>query len=127
MVCYKTPFSDKVKLKNKITLIEDENIFSDDKEVAEKLNSFFINAVSKLKIQGFNTSEFIYNEVSSVITNITKKYENHPSILKIRENINISPNKKFSFDTMDVNGVEHKRNNLHEKATSLDDIPAKIL
>ena len=45
-------FSDKVKLRNKITLIEDENIFSEDKEVAEKLNSFFSNAVSNLKYQG---------------------------------------------------------------------------
>ena len=35
-------FSDKVKLKNNITLIEGENIFSDDNDVAEKLNKFFI-------------------------------------------------------------------------------------
>ena len=28
---------------------------------------------------------------------------------------------------MDINGVEHKINNLHEKSTSRDDIPAKIL
>ena len=28
---------------------------------------------------------------------------------------------------MDINGVEHKINNLREKATSRDDIPAKIL
>ena len=35
-------FSDKVKIKNKIILIEGENIFSEDKEVAENLNSFLL-------------------------------------------------------------------------------------
>ena len=120
-------FSDKVKLRNKINLIENEYIISDDKEVAEKLNYFFINAVSNLNIQGFDTSEFIHNKDSSNIFNIKDKFKNHPSILKIRENINISPNNKFSFDTLDINGLEHKINNLHEKATSLEDIPAKIL
>jgi len=115
-------FSDKVKLRNKITLIDNENIISDDKIVAEKLNNFFINAVSNLNIHGFDTCEFIYNKASSKISNIKDKFKNHPSILKIKENINISSNNKFSFDTMDINGVEHKINNLHEKATSLDDI-----
>ena len=120
-------FSDKVKLRNKITLIDNENITSDDKEVAEKLNSFFIDAVSNLNIQGFDTSEFIDNKLCSQIINIKDKFKNHPSILKIRENINISPNNKFSFDTMNIFDVEHKINNLHEKTTSIGDIPAKVL
>ena len=119
-------FSDKVKLRNKITLIENENITSDDKEVAEKLNSFFIKAVSNLNIQGFDTSEFVNNKDNCHVINIKGKFKNHPSILKIRQNINISPN-KFSFVTMDINDVEDKINNLHEKTTSIDDIPAKIL
>ena len=68
-------FSDKVKLRNKITLIEDENIFSEDKEVAEKLNIFFINAVTNLNIQGFDTTDFIYNSDCSLIINIKDKYK----------------------------------------------------
>ena len=120
-------FSDKVKLRNKITLIEDEKIFSEDGEVAEKLNSFFVNAVTNLNIQGFDTTEFIYDKDCSLINNIKDKFQNHPSILKIRENINISSNNTFSFATMDNTDFEHKINNLNEKAASPYDIPAKLL
>ena len=45
-------FSDKQKVRQKINLIEDENIISSDKEIAEKLNNFFVNAVSNLNIVG---------------------------------------------------------------------------
>ena len=119
-------FSDKVKLKNTITLIEGEHIFSDDNDVAEKLNKFFINAVTNLNIKGFETTEFIYNKESSTINNIKDKFKNHPSILKIKENINILPNDKFSFDTDNVD-FEHKIINLKEKSFSPYDIPVKIL
>ena len=44
-------FSDKQKVRQKIILIEDEDIISDDREVAEKMNEFFINPVSKLGIE----------------------------------------------------------------------------
>ena len=114
-------------MRNKITLIEGENIFSEDKEVSEKLNSFFINAVSNLNIPGFDTNEFIYNNDYSLIINIKDKFKNHPSILKIRENINISPDNKFSFDTSDNIDLEHKIYNLNDKAASPYDIPVKIL
>ena len=120
-------FSDKIKVRNKIILIEGDNIFSEDKEIAEKLNSFFINAVNNLHIEGFDTNAFINNEDSSFIINLKNKFKNHPSILKIKENIKIAPNTTFSFNTMDLNDVKHKINNLNEKTTPLDDIPAKIL
>ena len=35
-------FSDKVKIRNKVILIEGENIFSEDKEVADNLNNFLL-------------------------------------------------------------------------------------
>ena len=114
-------------MSTKITLIEDEIIFSEDKEVAEKLNSFFVNAVFYLNIQGFDTTKFIYNNDCSLIINVKDKFKNHPSILKIKENINISPNNKFAFDISDNIDLEHKINNLNEKASSPYDIPVKIL
>ena len=120
-------FSDKTKVRNKIILIEGENILSEDKEVAEKLNSFFINAVNNLGIEGYDTSEFINNEDNSFIINLKDKFKSHPSILKIKENINVAPNMQFSFNSMDINDVKNKIRNLNEKTTSPDDIPAKIL
>ena len=121
-------FSQKVKIRNKIILIEGENIFSEDKEVADNLNSFFINTVKNLGIQGYdNTNDFIVNEANSPIVNIIDKFKNHPSILKIKDKIKITPNDTFSFVIMDVNDVTNKIKTLKEKTSSPDDIPVKIL
>ena len=45
------PFlSDKNKATEKITLVSDEKIFSDDLEIAEKFNEFFKNTVNNLNL-----------------------------------------------------------------------------
>ena len=50
----KTLFSDKQKsLERDIILIEDEILISNRKEVAEKLNDFFTEAVGKLEIEPY--------------------------------------------------------------------------
>ena len=113
-------FSDKIKIRKKIILIEGENIFSEDKEVAENLNSFFINAINTLGIQGYDgENDFVVNEASSHIVNFKNKFKNHPSILKIKEKIKITPNDTFSFEIMDINDVKNKINTLKEKAPLL--------
>ena len=119
-------FSDKIKIRNKIILIEGEHILSEDKLVAENLNNFFINTVKNLDIQGYDNILEV-NEESSLIVNLKDKFKNHPSILKIREKIKISQNDTFFFDIMDENDVKNKINGLKEKSSSPDDIPAKIL
>ena len=43
-------FSDKVKLKEKITLVQGEMISTEDEKNAELLNAFFTTAVSNLNI-----------------------------------------------------------------------------
>ena len=45
------PFlSDKNKATEKIRLVSDDKIFSDDLEIAKKFNEFFKNAVNKLNL-----------------------------------------------------------------------------
>ena len=45
------PFlSNKNKATEKITLVSDDKIFSDDLEIAEKFNEFFKNAVNNLNL-----------------------------------------------------------------------------
>ena len=45
------PFlSEKTKLREKITLIENENLVSDDAEVANCLNNFFCNIVKNVEV-----------------------------------------------------------------------------
>ena len=49
----KLHLSDKLKLIKEITLVEDDKIFTQDKKVAEELNSFFSN-FKNLKITEYN-------------------------------------------------------------------------
>ena len=82
-------FTDKQKsLPNEIILIEADEVISDKKQVADKLNSFFVNAVDHLKIKPFvneNTPDTLTNDIEY----IRQKYKNHPSVKKIKENVKL--------------------------------------
>ena len=118
-------FSDKQNiLERNIVIMEDKNIFSDNAEVAEKLNNFFIDAVQSLKIEPFASE----NEISACgdIEEIIKQYERHPSILKIKENVKLESN--FIFMDIDPQEVNKRITDLEIKKASIEnDIPAKIL
>ena len=118
-------FSEKNSAKNKITLIEDETIISDDITVAKTMNNYFTNAVKDLQIKGFET-ENISDENIDNINRTILQFGKHPSIIKIKENVKIG--EKFSFSKTTLQNIEEKITNLNiNKATTLDNIPAKIL
>ena len=123
-------FSDKGKtLPKDIILIKDDQIVSDREEIANTLNNFFVEAVANLEIESYRpaVTNNVENETNvDHIDNIIKKYELHPSILKIKENI-ISDH-TFSF--MDVTTIDFQNeiSQLDPKKAGLDDdIPVKIL
>ena len=128
-------FTDKQKsLPNKITLIEDEGIICESKLVAEKLNCCFVEAVDKLGIKPYKHTENIDNiheseneyQPKDKIEKIVFKYRNHPSILKIKENV--KNQNKFSFSHKNADDFESAIMRLNpKKANSHDDIPTKIL
>ena len=99
-------FSDKHFSNSKITLIEDGDIISDDQELAEIFNSYFTNVVDKLNIEGFKTHDYNFIPELDYISNIIEKFKNHPSIRKIKENVNIE--KHFSFNTVNEAVIEAK-------------------
>ena len=119
-------FSDKcISVKTNITIIEKETVISDNKEVAEKLNKFFIDSVENLKIESFASQS--ENEIScDSIEDIIKMYELHPSILKIKENVKIQS--RFEFSDITSHDFEVKIKELNSKKASIEnDIPVKIL
>ena len=60
------------------------------------------------------------------IDEIIKKYETHPSILKIKENVKVG--NKFSFKEITANSFKEKIYKLDPKKASMEnDIPTKIL
>ena len=77
-------FSDKQNLlQSNIIIVEKEIIISDKKQVAVKLNNFFIEAAETLEIVPYDSDN--HNAVYlGNISEIVKTYESHPSILKIK-------------------------------------------
>ena len=125
-------FTEKALSTDNITLIENNEIVSDDKAVAEIFNNFFSNAVKNLNIDYYEhfsfDKYFLYkdSENMDVILNAIEKYENHPSILKIKESI--PEGECFSFKKTDLKSVIKEIGNLNEtKSSPIESIPAKIL
>ena len=78
----------------KITLNEDSKSTKDDEKVADIFNSFFVNTASRLKIS-YNKSLPQNRDISKIVEHAIKNFENHSSIIAIKNNRN--PNDQFSF------------------------------
>ena len=119
-------FSDKQKVQKKFILIEDNEIISSDTDVAEKMNDFFINAVTNLNIEDHFLENNCVNDTKTAVEAAIEKFKNHPSILKIKEFYQIQ--EIFSFNKTSTNEIEFEITRLNtRKTTGYDDIPAKIL
>ena len=119
-------FSDKQNLlQSNIIIVEKEIIISDKKQVAEKLNNFFIEAVESLEIEHYASDNHDGFQLEN-IGEIVKMYESHPSILKIKENVNVE--NKFLFKDMTSQDFEKEISKLNPNKASIEnDIPAKTL
>ena len=79
-------FNDKHNKSSKITLVENNIVTADEKRVAELMNTYFINL--NLKAPIINTTD---------IQSLTKNYDNHISVRKIKKVY--EKNKIASFST----------------------------
>ena len=83
-------FSEKGPRSQRITIVDGENIFTEDKDVSELFNICFRDAVHKLDIQ---ENVHLMNQTSSTndpIESAIEKYNSRPSILKIKEKVSAS-------------------------------------
>ena len=119
-------FSDKHKSSSRnITILENDIIISNNLEVAETLNNFFVDSVENLEIEPFLQYA---TDVSNLIelNEVIKKYKDHPSILKIKENIEIDG--EFSFEDTDARKIGMKISQLDPRKAGVEnDIPSKLL
>ena len=110
-----------------ITLIEGDQIISKDVEIAEKLSKYFENAVKSLDIFECRDTLTPVDGLKDPIDIAIKKYENHPSILVINEKVPLNP-QRFSFIGTNLDEMEKEIKTLNpNKATTYNNIPAKIL
>ena len=79
-------FTENCFVSNKIVLIENEDVLTNDQEV-ETINTFFINAVRALGLQD-NMLIIIDNDedFDNIILKVVN--ENHPSVLAIKNHVN---------------------------------------
>ena len=109
----KPSFTDKTLKDERITLVENNKVVSDESELVEIFSKDFGNIVQNLSIDGLtNTSD---NDAVTIRQAI-EKYQNHPSIKVIRENIDTTNN--FSFELINSEWISKIMNNLDtSKAT----------
>ena len=114
---------------NDITLIEGKNVITDEYEISQTFNKHYINIAEKScrnKPNKLGTTLGSLND-SDVIDRIIKSYQNHPSVLKIKNNFGSDFS---SFDFQQVKPPEVKRL-LKEidikKAVGVDTIPPKLI
>ena len=76
------PFlSDKIISKEKITLIEENEVVSNVEDTAQVLNTFLSNLVGSLNIPEYVTNDPISDNISDPTIELIVKYRKDPSIL----------------------------------------------
>ena len=105
-------------------IFDKQNIYQKDfifKEVAEKMDNFFIEVIENLDIE--RSAEESTNEMilQDSIENIVKLYSKHPSK-------KVTIEETFSFNNITSNELENEKKALDPKKASVkNDIPAKML
>ena len=82
--------------------------------------------MDNLNIQEFDTSEYSTDPELDKTYNIIENFKNHPSILKIKENVRVET--KFHFDEINEVGIKDNINSLDKKKpTTFNNIPTRLL
>ena len=111
----------------KIILVENDNIISDEGELSSLYNNFFINITQSLELRDWNTSDnssYIDDDIDRIIL----KFANHPSITKIKNPPNNTHSYiPFKFEHVSPDQVKSHITNLRSNKGARGDLPIKII
>ena len=93
-------------------MVEEKSIISDDNEVAETMNTFFADIISKLEIKKVHTDNVPQN-ISDKVEIAKIKFDLHPSVVRIKEKV--KPGKKFDFYICSLERIVNSINDLNKK------------
>ena len=111
-------FNDKGSNSSKITLVEENNIISDEEEIANIMNNYFINVTKTLNLK----------KQLGVGSSGVNEFENHISIKMIHKKYPEILPESFKFQLVSNNEVKKEIQNLDTKNPSTyGSIPATIL
>ena len=103
--------SDKAKCgSTKINLVENDEILSIDKEIAEAFNNYYSNAVKSLNLQCDSEHLSDVSDETDPIERAIKKFKCHPSIINVNQNIPKTTN--FEFSQTDIDSIKKMIDNL---------------
>ena len=118
-------FSSKKPINENISLWEKNRLITDEKFIAKVFNDYFTSIIKHIHME---RKEFDSKKVkfcSNAVFSAVNKFQNHPSILKIKLNRAYSG---FSFRPVNYEEVLTELKNLDvSKTTQLEGIPTKIL
>ena len=106
-------FSDKGGIRDKIVLVENEELISGDIEVAETFDTYFSNSNEAL---GITENKLLLNPVGvsdSGVMKCIKKFEAHPSIISIKHHVNIQC--RFEFLPVTAEDMEKELGALNSR------------
>ena len=119
-------FSNKVQTSSCITLLENNIVNSDEKEVAEILNDYFINITQTLGTSQENKGNPVKYQKQSSCEGIIKHFQSHPSILKLKASVPCTH--MFSFKRVTVAEMKSQLQHLNiRKSSPQKEIPSKLL
>ena len=122
----KPMLSNKSVNSEQITLVDNEKVITNDKEIAKVLNDFFSNIIKTLNITKKDHTDSVIANVRDPTLKTILKYRKYASILAIKRRIKSDP--VFTFNYITKEDVIKEIKNLNaSKASQEDDIPTKII
>ena len=113
-------FPDKGINSNKLMLIENDRIITEESDLSEVINNYLTNIIDK-----FELKHDVLSNINLDLTGTFVTYEDHLSVNRIREHFDKSC---FHFATVSQQEVKTVIQNLsNNKANLLGDIPSKTL
>ena len=88
--------SNKESSSNRITLLENDLILTDDKDIAKTMNDFYINTTKNLNFKPYKDSSL------TDINEITSNFDNNISIKKIKESFPNIISGNFNFQAVSI-------------------------
>ena len=121
-------FSEKMFNGESITLVDIGSIIDNNTDVADTFSEFFSNAVKNLCIENIDTFSNVdnINNIYDPILKVIKRFENHPSILKIHEFVKNEELFDFSHISPEIVSKEIDAFNV-TSACPKDSIPPNII
>ena len=94
--------SNKFVNNEKITLVDNKKIITNDKEIAKVLNDFFSNIIKTLNIPKNDHTDSIVKDVRDPTLKAILKYRKNPSILAMKRKLKSCPVFTFNHVTKEM-------------------------